>query len=137
MKTATPYLLIFRDPDPAALDALSPEQRQQLLEQWNAWYERLSGQGKVDLGRPLEPTGRVVRWVSGRVTDGPFVEAKEAIGGFFLLKVSGLDEATEIARMCPGLRYGIDVEVRPVASSCALGEGPRERTEEPTLAKSR
>ena len=54
-----------------------------------------------------------------RVTDGPFAEATEAIGGHFLLTVGSLDEATAIAQRCPSLRLGMCVEVRPIAEACA------------------
>ena len=54
------------------------------------------------------------------VSDGPFAEAKETIGGYFLLKVATMDEAVAIAKQCPGLPYGIRVEVRPVAAECPM-----------------
>ena len=54
------------------------------------------------------------------VADGPFAESKEAIGGYFLLKVDSLDEAVAIAQECPGLPYGAKVEVRPVMAQCPL-----------------
>jgi hypothetical protein len=54
------------------------------------------------------------------VSDGPFAESKEAIGGYFLLDVATMDEAVAIARECPGLPYGIRVEVRPVAGECPI-----------------
>jgi hypothetical protein len=57
------------------------------------------------------------------VADGPFAESKEAIGGFFLLEVGSLEEATEIAKDFPGLNYGASVEVRPVAPECPLALG--------------
>jgi hypothetical protein len=53
------------------------------------------------------------------VADGPFAESKEAIGGYFFLRVADEDEAIEIAQQCPGLEYGSVVEVRPVADMCA------------------
>lgn len=56
-----------------------------------------------------------------RVTDGPFSEAKEAVGGYVMLHVSGLNEATEIAQRHPGLEHGLVIEVRPVAGTCHLG----------------
>jgi hypothetical protein len=56
------------------------------------------------------------------VVDGPFAEAKEAIGGYFFLRVADIEEATEIAQRCPSLAHGMTVEVRPVAEAChALG----------------
>jgi hypothetical protein len=124
---SSPFLLIFRDSGPESYSAMSPEQRQQLLNEWNAWYDGLAAQGKVQHGHPLEPEGRVVSGARGeRVVDGPFAEAKEAIGGYFLLTVADLDEATAIAKRCPSLGIGLTVEVRPVADACA-GLGVRGR----------
>ena len=114
--TLSPYLLIFRNTSCQSYEALSPEQRQNLLQQWNDWYDRLANDGKVQHGHPLELAGRVVTYSD--VTDGPFAESKEAVGGYFFITASGLDEATEIAQQCPSLRYGITVEVRPVGQTC-------------------
>jgi hypothetical protein len=120
MNSNTPsFLLIFRDRCPDCYQAISPEERQQLVEQWNDWYDTLSIQGKVRHGHPLEPGGRVISGRDGRVTDGPYTEAKEAIGGYFMLTVADLDEATEIARRCPSLALGMTVEVRAIADVCA------------------
>ena len=113
------YMLIFRETSPETYKAMSAEQRQNLLQKWNNWYDGLAAQGKLSQGHPLEPEGRVVSGVSGdRVIDGPFAEGKEAIGGFFFLTVDSLDEAVAIAKLCPSLPYGLVVEVRPVADSC-------------------
>lgn len=129
MDTKNPYLLVFRDAPASTYQAMSAEQRQKLMEQWNAWYDGLAAEGKVEHGHPLEPTGRVVSGVRGeRVSDGPFAEAIEGIGGYFLLTVESLEEATEIARQCPSLAHGMTVEVRPVANACAtLGVPGRPR----------
>jgi hypothetical protein len=115
----SPFLLIFRDRTPDPYRTLSPEERQQLMQQWNAWYDRLAVAGKVQHGNPLDPAGRVVSGPRGeRVTDGPFAESTEGIGGYFLLTVADIDEATAVARGCPGLPLGMIVEVRPVAEEC-------------------
>jgi Uncharacterized protein conserved in bacteria len=119
MATNNPYLLIFRETSPDAYKSLSPEQRQQLLDRWNAWYDGLAAAGKVQHGHPLEPEGRIVSARGERVVDGPFAEAKEAIGGYFFLTVPSIEEATEIAKQCPSLSLGLTVEVRPVAEFCA------------------
>src|SRR4051794_28734086 len=105
--TLSPYLLIFRNTSTESYQTLSPEQRQNLMQQWNDWYDQLAHDGKILHGHPLELIGRVVSY-SG-VIDGPFAEAKEAIGGYFFVTVSSLDEATEIAQQCPSLRHGITV----------------------------
>ena len=100
---------------------LSPGQMQQVVGEWMAWFERLTGEGKVAGGNPLENEGKVVTGRHGKmVADGPFAEAKEAIGGYFLLTVKSEAEAVAIARQCPGLPFGAIVEVRPIAGLCAV-----------------
>src|SRR5262245_56808281 len=113
------YMLLFRELPPETYQALGAEERQQLADQWNAWYDGCAAEGKVRHGHPLQPEVRVVTGARGeRVLDGPFAEAKEAIGGYFLLTVSSLEEATRIAQRCPSLRLGMTVEVRAVAEAC-------------------
>jgi len=114
--TLSPYLLIFRNTSSQSYQGLSPEQRQDLMQQWNDWYDRLANVGKVRHGHPLELSGRVVTYDT--VIDGPFAESNEAIGGYFFITASDLDEATGIAQQCPSLRYGITVEVRPIGETC-------------------
>jgi len=71
----------------------------------------------------LPNQGKIVSGKKGHtVIDGPFVESKEAIGGYFLLHVSNEREAIEIAKHCPGLEHGVQVEVRPVVEFCPSGE---------------
>lgn len=115
------YLLIFRGTD--WHKGLSPEQMQQVVGDWMAWFERLGREGKVAGGNPLENEGKVVTGKSGKfVADGPFAEAKEAIGGYFLLTVKSEAEAVAIAQQCPGLPHGAIVEVRPIAGNCAVAQ---------------
>src|SRR5829696_5355454 len=111
-----PFMLLFRNAGPDAHHHLSPDQRASLTQQWNDWFESLSSRGKVQHARPLGLNGRVVSGVRGeRITDGPYAEGKEVVGGYFFLMVADLEEATQIARGCPGLPLGLTVEVRPVA----------------------
>jgi hypothetical protein len=118
-ETKNGYMLIFRGTD--WHKGLSPEEMQQVSDRWMAWFKRLTEQGRAIAGNPLEPTGKMVSGKNGRVVaDGPFAESKEAIGGYFLLKVNSLDEAVAIAQECPGLPYGAKVEVRPVMDQCPL-----------------
>lgn len=111
------YMLIFRGTD--WYQGLSPEQMQEVADQWMAWFNGLKNEGTAIAGNPLEPQGKIVG-KNRVVSDGPFAESKESIGGYFLLKVNTLDEAVVIAQQCPGLPYGIRVEVRPVAAECPL-----------------
>jgi hypothetical protein len=118
-QTNNGYMLIFRGND--WHKGLSPEEMQQVSDQWMAWFKRLTDQGKAIAGNPLEPKGKIVSGKNGRViVDGPFAESKEAIGGYFLLKVDSLDEAVSIAQECPGLPHGAQIEVRPVMAQCPL-----------------
>ena len=112
------YLIIFRGQD--WYQGLSPEQMQQVADNWMAWFNRLKDEGKCAGGNPLEREGKIVSGKNKVVSDGPFAESKETIGGYFLLKVNTLDEAVVIAQQCPGLPYGIRVEVRPVAGECPM-----------------
>lgn len=123
--TPSRFMLLFRDGD-ASYHQMSPSQRQELLQQWNEWYERLASQGKLEGGHPLEGSGRIVSRSGSRTVDGPFVESTEAVGGYFLLTVNTLDEAVEIARDCPSVRLGLNVEVRPVADICPSLRQPQE-----------
>ena len=129
---SSPYLLLFRNAGPETHQHLSPQQREQLTQQWNDWYEGLAAQGKVQHGHPLEYQGRVVSGARGElVVDGPYAEAKEAIGGYFFLTVASLDEATAIAKKCPGLPLGLTVEVRPIAEFSPALKGVRGRSAKP------
>jgi len=122
MTSPQPYLLLFRNSGPETHAHLSPDQRQQLVARWNGWFENLVAEGKATEGQPLELETRLVSGSGGtRVVDGPFPEAKEAIGGYVKLMVSGLAEATAIAQRHPGLAYGLVIEVRQLAGTCHLG----------------
>src|SRR6476620_8892936 len=112
------YMLLFRGND--WTKSLSPEEKQKVTDQWMAWFKRLTDQGKAIAGNPLEPEGKIVSGKNRVVSDGPFAESKEAIGGYFLLDVASFDDALAIAQECPGLPYGVQVEVRPVAAECPL-----------------
>jgi hypothetical protein len=112
------YLIIFRSAE--WYKGLSPEQMQQVADNWMAWFNRLKDEGKCAGGNPLEREGKIVSGANRVVSDGPFAESKETIGGYFLLTVSTLEEAVNIAKDCPGLPYGVRVEVRPIAPQCPM-----------------
>ncbi|HEU5071549.1 MAG TPA: YciI family protein [Verrucomicrobiae bacterium] len=115
------YMLIFRGTD--WYKGLSPGEMQQITDRWMAWFNGLKDEGKCIAGNPLEREGKIIAGKNGRlVSDGPFAESKETIGGYFLLRVGTLDEAVAIGQQCPGLPYGIRVEVRPVAGECPIAE---------------
>ena len=93
----------------------SPEQGQQVMQKWMAWFKELADKGHVvDRGQPLERTGKVVRGGGKSVIDGPFAEAKDVVGGYTLIKANDLAQAVELAKGCPILQRGGEVDVRPV-----------------------
>lgn len=119
-KNQSGYTLLFVGMD--WHKGLAPEQTQKVAEGMMTWFKRLAEEGKAVAGHPLGFEGKVVSGKNRTVTDGPFAEAKEAIGGYFMLDVATMDEAVEIARQCPSLPFGVKVEVRPVLSECPLAE---------------
>ncbi len=107
------FLFVFRN-DPAVMPAMSPEALQNSMQKWMDWIGGIAAQGKlVDRGNRLANEGNVVR-PSQVVTDGPYIETKESVGGFIMVRAESLDEATEMAKGCPILSAGGNVEVRPI-----------------------
>lgn len=113
-------MLIFRESSPEVYAAMSVEERREALRDWNAWCDRLAEQGKLRSGNPLMPEARIVSAAGSRPVDGPFAEAKELIGGYFLLAASDIEQAVAIAGESPNLKHGMTVEVRAVAGGCHL-----------------
>jgi len=112
------YLLLFRG-NPWGSEDFSAEQLQQIMNGVMGWFDKLQGEGKLVGGHPLMDRATVVSGEGGRsVTDGPFAEAKEAVGGFVSLNVKSMEEAVAIARSNPMLKYGLITEVREIASDC-------------------
>lgn len=103
------FMFLFRE-------STSPEMSPESFQRWMDWVERMRARGQYVSGEPLEPApGSVLRGQENVVvTDGPYAEAKEIIGGFMLIRAANLAEAVTIARECPGLPDGGSVEVRQV-----------------------
>jgi hypothetical protein len=108
-------LLIYTDEK--EWEALSDEKRNSLVREYFALTDELRAQGSYVAGAPLRPTTTAVsvRVQDGReiVTDGPFAETKEQLGGYFLIEADSIDEARRWATRIPAARYGT-IEVRPV-----------------------
>ena len=114
--TKSQFLFVFRSPqdqpDP------TPEEMQKIFGSWMAWVKNLKDKGVYVAGQPLEEAGKVLRGPRGKsLTDGPFVESKEIVGGYLIVLADSLEAATTIARDCPGLAFGGTVEVRPIDTS--------------------
>jgi len=98
---------------------LSLEELQKVVAQNKAWVDGLMAQGKVKGGQALAREGVTISGNNRRVvSDGPFAESKEVIGGTLLLDVATMEEAVAIAKACPGLRYNMNIEVRPISDEC-------------------
>ncbi len=108
------FLLIFRRDYKANNIQPSPEQLQNMMKEWQNWMGNIAARNKlVNSGNRLSDDGRVVK-PGALVTNGPFVELKEAIGGYIIIRAESLDEAAEISKGCPILMIGGNVEVRTI-----------------------
>jgi hypothetical protein len=92
----------------------SPEQMQQHMQKWGGWIKELTDKGYFKAGQPLDSTGKLVKGKPKTVTDGPFAESKDLIGGFLLIDAKDISHAVELSAGCPILETGGAVEVRPV-----------------------
>ncbi len=110
------YLLLLHEA-PDTFSDISPEQIQSIIAEYVAWREGLvarkifiaSEKLKDEGGKHLSGNGKDVR-----VVDGPFSEAKEVLGGFFMIEAADYDSAVNISRDCPHLKYGGRIELREV-----------------------
>ncbi len=119
--TSSEFLLIIRESTPEAYGAMTADQRRESMDEWNAWVDGMVARGKVQRGDPLQAGGRVVSGPRGeRILDGPFAEAKEVVGGYFVISAAGMDEVTALVQQCPNLKHGMTIEIRPIADACHL-----------------
>lgn len=108
------FLLIFRMDNTTTVKA-SPDQMQARTKKWMDWIGSIAAQNKLsNRGNRLEPTGKVVKG-NNVITDGPYAEIKESIGGYSIVKADSLEEAVELASGCPVLPMGGNVEVREIS----------------------
>ncbi len=105
------YVFLYRGGE----NGKSPERAQQMMQKWMAWLKDLSQKGHIkDQGQPLERGGKLVKGSQKTVTDGPFAEAKDVVGGYTLIQARDLDQAVELSKGCPIFEVEGAVEVRPV-----------------------
>ena len=107
------FLYIFRG---GGMNRQSPQELQQQMQKWGAWIQQLRQDGHFKAGEPLEGGGKVVRGKKKAITDGPYAEAKDLVGGYLLVEAKNLNEATELSQRCPVLDVDGTVEIRPIAS---------------------
>ena len=100
--------------DPAAEAALPPKERRAIVDRHIEWSRSLAEEGALVLGEALGPEAEAVVVRRGRLSDGPFAETKEQLGGFYVLECESRDQAVDYARRAPD-SPGLVVEVRPIA----------------------
>lgn len=105
------YMLILFENE-NAYDGFSPEDMQKEIEAHSKWIEELDD--RFVSGDPLEKTAKTVKGKEKVLTDGPYIESKELVTGYYMINANNLQEAAEIAKGCPVLKYGGNVEVREV-----------------------
>lgn len=111
------FMYIFRGSiaNEQAFARLSAEEMQKEMQKWNAWMGKLANSGKLIGGQPLAPEGKVLKGTAKKVTDGPFTEGKDIVGGYLLIKATDFNEAVELSKGCPSLEgENGTVEVREI-----------------------
>jgi len=109
------FALLFRQPGYDHSKG-TPEIMEAIDKKWEDWISGIAAQGKIPGNRiRLAAEGKVLK-AGGMITDGPFVEIKEKLGGFFIVRAESLEEATTLAHGCPAIDQGGSVEIRPVFS---------------------
>ena len=108
------FLLIFRRDITTNELQPSPEQMQAMMKNWQDWLGSIAAQNKlVAAGNSLAPAGKVVK-TGNVITDGPYVETKEGVGGYSIIKADSIEEAAELSKGCPILAMKGNVEVREI-----------------------
>jgi hypothetical protein len=110
------FLYLYRATAASRQEAMgTPEKAQQNMQRWMSWMKDLDAKGHLkDRGQPLDQQGKVVRGQAKQVHDGPYIEAKDIVGGFSIVEAKDINQAVELSRGCPILDGGGSVEVRPV-----------------------
>jgi hypothetical protein len=93
---------------------LSPESMQAHMQKWMSWMKDLGEKGILVGGEPVQKTGKQITGTKKVVTDGPFIEAKEIVGGYLIVNAKDIDAAVEISKGCPVLDLDGKIEVRPI-----------------------
>lgn len=112
--TMSKYMFLFRGGEPGIDPMSDPAGFGAYMMTWKTWMENLAKTGKYLGGDPLEAKGRTITGKQMKMTDGPFVEGKEIVGGYVIVEAASLDEAVALSKGCPIYTYDGVVEVRPV-----------------------
>ncbi len=107
------FMFLFRQPD-YDYSNVSPKEMQALTKKWQDWVADIAAQGRVvSHGPRLAIEGKVLK-SGGVITDGPFVEIRERLGGFMIVKADSIEDAVTLAHGCPAIDANGSVEVRPL-----------------------
>lgn len=107
------FAFLFRQPNQDH-NPVTPAEVAVINKKWNDWIGGIAAQGRLkNHGAHLEPEGTVLK-KGGLVTDGPFVEIREQLGGFIIITADSLEEATTLAHGCPALEVDGSVEIRAI-----------------------
>ncbi len=109
------YLFLFRGGDTRRIEQ-SPEEMQEHMQKWGAWMGGLKEKGKLVDGLPLAKDGKVVEKGGEVITDGPFAEGAEVVGGYLIVTADDLQGAVDISKECPIFEHNGNVEVREIMS---------------------
>lgn len=109
-----PQFMLLLYEEAADYSDIGAEEMQRIIEKYAAWSAGLAEQGRMRGGEKLrDGSGRVIHRGGAEVTDGPYSETKEVIGGYFAIEAADYDEAVALARECPHRDFGT-IEVREV-----------------------
>jgi hypothetical protein len=111
----TDYLFLLRG-GTAEKEKMSPEEMQQHTQKCITWIEKLTREGVYKGGKPLDRSGKTVRGKKATVTDGPYAESKDLIGGYCIIQAASYAKAAEIAKGCPVFEFDGSVEIREIST---------------------
>ena len=110
------YLLLLHE-SPPDYSNVSAEEIQAVISEYKAWRNKIEAEGRYLGGQKLKDEGGrhlSARQGDLRVVDGPYAEAKEVLGGYFMIEASDYDAAVEVSKGCPHLKFGGRIELREV-----------------------
>jgi len=108
------FMFLFRGGDTHIHNAEDTEEVKAYIELWNTWMGGLGQKGILAGGEALQTIGKLVTGKNKVVTDGPFNEAKEMVGGYLIVNAKDINEAVDISMGCPIFKENGKVEVRPI-----------------------
>jgi len=108
------FIYLFRGGENHAYNANDSEAAAKNMQAWMSWMQSLQEKGILAGGDPLQPTGMQVNGIEKTVTDGPYTESKELVGGYLIINANDIHHAVEISKGCPIFNENGKVEIRPV-----------------------